>query len=370
MKTNVLYRKYRPKKFKDIISQAHITEVLKAQILTDSLHHAYLFSGPHGIGKTTTARVFAKAVNCLNFKKNKDVCLKCENCLVFEQGKNMDFIEIDAASNRGIDEIRNIIEQVKHYPSFLKYKIYVIDEVHMITREAFNAFLKTLEEPPEHIIFILATTEKHKLPETILSRTQIFEFKKISKEDIKQKIKKILKEENINYSEKAIDYLATIAKGSFRDAETTLNKIISLEYKSLGLENLKKIIGAPDFEILKKFFEFLIKKEPASALNLLEESFKKGLDPKLFIEDFLLFLRNMILGKYGKAVFNKNELTEEQIEYFIEYSRKIKENKIIEIIEVFVKSYKDLYQYPIINIPLEIAVVKTINLLDKKNEFY
>ena len=239
----MLYTKYRSQKFSEIIGQKSIVQILKQSILENRVAHAYLFAGPRGTGKTSMARIMAKALNCTN-PKDGEPCGECPNCKAIQKSKFLDLIEIDAASNRGIEEIRDLKEKIGFLPVEGKYKVYIIDEVHMLTGEAFNALLKTLEEPPQNVIFILATTEAHKLPPTILSRAQRFDFKLANEEDLISKLKKILKEEGFEFETKALELIAQGAMGSFRDSETLLDKVLS------GLKKGEKLLGAHIEEIL------------------------------------------------------------------------------------------------------------------------
>ncbi len=363
MEHTVIYRKYRPTKFADVIGQDIIVEILKAQVFTKRIGNAYLFSGQHGVGKTTVARLFSKAINCQNFHQKADVCNICDNCKHFESTSLSDFIEIDGASNRGIDEIRSISEQIRYPPSFLNYKVYIIDEAHMITRQAFNAFLKNLEEPPPYVVFILATTEAHKLPKTILSRLQIFEFKKATKDDIKLKIKKILLNERVEYDEAVVDYVSGLGKGSFRDVESSLNKILLLSSKKLTLPQVKKILGLSDFEELKKFIEFLLDAKTKEALTFLDTHLvKKSRDFKIFGEDLLMFLRNIVIAYYGRNLFDPREFTVDEIEVLVDLGKKAELRKFIKLIDIFKEAYQNIYQYPYPHIPFEVAVIEASNL--------
>lgn len=364
MEHTVLYRKYRPTKFADVIGQDVIVEVLKAQVATKRIGNAYLFSGQHGVGKTTVARLFSKAVNCQNFDKEFDICDYCDYCKRFESTFLNDFIEIDGASNRGIEEIRNISEQIRYPPSFLKYKIYIIDEAHMITGPAFNAFLKTLEEPPPYVLFILATTEKHKLPKTILSRLQIFEFKKATKEDIKRKIQKILINEQVDYDEKVLSYISDLGRGSFRDAESNLNKILLHGKKKLSLEDVRDILGLSDFDEMKNFLELLLDAKTKEALSFLDAHLvKKARDFKIFGENLLLFLRNIIIAHYGSDLLDSREFTKDEKEVLLKLGKKAKIEKFIKLIDIFKEAYQNVYHYPYPYIPFEVAVIEAIKSL-------
>lgn len=242
--SEVLYRKYRSKSFSEIIGQDTIVKILTESILKGNVSHAYLFCGPRGTGKTSLARIFSRAINCDNFSKKKDVCNECESCRTIIDGKAIDIIEMDAASNRGIEEIRNLKDSINYLPTLLKKKIYIIDEVHMLTKEAFNALLKTLEEPPEHVIFILATTEPHKIPITILSRVQRFDLSLASKKDLVKKLKKIVKAEGFKAEDSIWDILYSKSSGSFRDAESLLGKVITnVEGELITKEYLYDVLG-------------------------------------------------------------------------------------------------------------------------------
>lgn len=367
MKHTVIYRKYRPTKFAEVVGQDIIVDILKAQIITKRIGNAYLFCGQHGVGKTTVARLFSKAVNCENFHKQSDVCNVCDYCKHFESTALSDFIEIDGASNRGIDEIRNISEQIRYPPSILKYKIYIIDEAHMITGPAFNAFLKTLEEPPPYVIFILATTEVHKLPKTILSRLQIFEFKKATKNDIRLKIQKILVNEKVDYDEAVLGYISDLGKGSFRDAESSLNKVLLGGKKKLTLAQVKEVLGLSDFVELQKFLELLLSAKIKEALIFLNvHMVKSARDFKMFGENLLVFLCNVVIAHYGSDLLDPREFTQDEMKALVDLSKKAELKKFIKLIDVFREAYQNVYQYPYPYIPFEVAVIEAVNILKAK----
>ena len=244
-----LYRKYRPKTFDEVVDQKHITQTLINQIATDKVGHAYLFCGSRGTGKTSTAKIFARAINCQT-PINGSACGGCESCKAMNSGNNLDILEIDAESNKGVDEIRELREQVKYPPVNGKYKVYIIDEVHMLTPSAFNALLKTLEEPPKYVVFVLATTEAHKIPATILSRCMRFDFKLVSTEEIAKLIGKILTDSNISYDEKAVQIIARAGDGSVRDALSIADMVISYSNGKLTYENVVKVVGSIEKEKL------------------------------------------------------------------------------------------------------------------------
>ena len=247
-----LYRKYRPQTFNEIVGQEHITKTLSNQIKKGEISHAYLFSGSRGTGKTSIARIFAKAINCLD--KEYAPCYKCDICKTLNEPNNMDILEIDAASNNRVDEVREIRERVKFMPTCGKYKVYIIDEVHMLTDSAFNALLKTLEEPPAHVVFILGTTEPHKLPQTILSRCLRFDFKLISPTDLKRHLISIFNKEKINYEDEAVDLIVSSAQGSARDMLSIADSVASFGQGVITYANALSMLGATD---LSKLFDFV-----------------------------------------------------------------------------------------------------------------
>ncbi len=293
--SQVLYRKYRSRDFDELIGQDQIVKVLKSTIDNDKASHAYLFCGPRGTGKTSTARIFAKGLNCLEPKKGNP-CGKCKNCKLIEQGGFLDIIEVDAASNRGINEIRELKEKVAFAPAQGKYKIYIIDEVHMLTKEAFNAILKTLEEPPEQTIFILATTEVHKLPITILSRVIRFDFGLASKENLEKKLKYILENEGIKFEKDALEGIVKLARGSYRDAESALEKVVNseevanLKKKALAKSVVNKVLGINLTTEVQRLVEVLIGKSSVSMdkfNTILSDVFNSGTNPQQFLQELV-----------------------------------------------------------------------------------
>lgn len=299
--SQALYRKWRPATFGELFGQEHIKTTLSNVVLKNKIVHAYLFSGPRGSGKTTTARIFAKAINCQN-PKNGEPCNKCVSCTSILKGNNLDFIEIDAASTRGIEDIKDLREKVKFAPSSLKYKVFVIDEVHMLTREAFNALLKTLEEPPAHAIFILATTEAHKIPATIISRCQRHDFKRLNISDLTKRLTYIAKKEKIEIDEKALEIIARAAYGSARDAESLLDLIVARGIKKITKETVEEILGKTDLEKMEKLYSTLINKDSNSALALINEISEQGADILQFSINFLDFLRDKMIESPSREI--------------------------------------------------------------------
>ncbi|MEG1705793.1 MAG: DNA polymerase III subunit gamma/tau [Clostridia bacterium] len=288
-----LYRKYRPNKFNDIVGQENITSILKSQVENLKISHAYIFSGSRGTGKTTAAKVFSRAINCLN-PVNGEPCNECSACRSILSGDTTDVVEMDAASNNSVDNIRQIRSEVVYAATSLKYRVYIIDEVHMLTTSAFNALLKTLEEPPDNVVFILATTEQHKIPVTILSRCLRFEFSKISEEKIKERLEYVLKEENTKYEIEALEYISKLADGALRDALSILDRCLSEKEDILTLSKVEEIIGAIDKDILSLLTQNILTHNSIEVLNIIDSITKKGKDLRQLIyeltEEFLNIL--------------------------------------------------------------------------------
>lgn len=364
------YRKYRSQKFADLIGQDHIRDTLLSASQSKKIAHAYLFTGPRGTGKTSTARLIAKAVNCLDLAKNGEPCGKCASCKEIVEGKTLDVIEIDAASNRGIDEIRTLRENVKFPPVKLFKKIYIIDEIHMLTREAFNALLKTLEEPPAHLIFILATTEAHKLPATIISRTQRFDFHRVGKKDIIKNLKKIAAAEGIEADDKSFDLMASMAEGSHRDAITFLEQAASFS-KKIDQNQIESILGLAKSGEIGEYIGAIFNSDPEEGLKIAHRFFDEGF--QLTQINFMIIdrLRQILLYLVsGEIVF---EETEENIEIIKKLAGVLKErisdpDRIVtKMIEIFLeagKMFKDA-AYPVL--PLEMATIKASALINPKS---
>ena len=290
-----LYRKYRPLTFENILGQESVTKILKNQIKSGKISHAYLFSGTRGTGKTSAAKVFARAINCLN-PKDGEPCNECKICKSILEGNTSDVIEMDAASNNSVENIRQIRQEVVYATVDVKYRVYIIDEVHMLTTSAFNALLKTLEEPPENVVFILATTEQHKIPVTILSRCLRFEFNRISVENIVERLEYVLKKEKIRYEDKALEYVAKLADGGMRDALSILDRCISEMSDTLKYEDVQKIIGAIDKQVVDQIVESILNYDPIKANENIDLVIKKGKDLRQLVyeldEEFLNRLIN------------------------------------------------------------------------------
>ena len=300
MSYQVLSLKLRPQRFDEVVGQTHVTRTLQNAIGLDRVAHGYIFSGPRGVGKTTTARILAKVLNCKNPKDNNP-CGTCVNCTEITQGSNLDVQELDGASNRGIDEMRDLREAVKYPPNNSKYRIYIIDEVHMLTREAFNALLKTLEEPPPHVIFIMATTDAHKVPATILSRTQRFDFKHISINDISEYLKQILESENIKYDTDGIRLIAQKADGSLRDSLSLLDQTIAYASDALDVETIRDVLGIIKENVFLNIIQTIEKRDHKEVIHQLSQLIDAGYAIPDFISGFNEFLRNCMIQKTGES---------------------------------------------------------------------
>lgn len=360
------YRTHRPQKFADLIGQDHIRDTLLQASSESKVSHAYLFCGPRGTGKTTAARILAKAVNCLDNQKGEP-CNKCEACKDITALRALDVLEIDAASNRGIDEIRELRENVKFAPSSLKQKVYIIDEVHMLTREAFNALLKTLEEPPAHAMFILATTESHKVPATIISRTQRFDFRRVKKQDIITNLQTIAKAEGIKISDSALDIIAASAEGGHRDSLSLLEQISSFG-KEISEESVRQVLGMTKSDSLFALIGAIFNTDPEEGLKIAHQTFAEGGSMVQFNSQVIELLRKVLLYvASGKLMF---EDTEENIVKIKEVGDVLRGKfpnasvKIVSVIEKFIESGRLLKDvaYPIV--PVEIAIVEAVDILE------
>ena len=290
-------RKYRPATFNTVVGQAHITNTLKNAIKTEHLAQAFLFCGPRGVGKTTCARILAKTINCTNRTENTEACDKCESCESFNSGSSLNVFELDAASNNSVDDIRNLIDQVRYAPQLGKYKVYVVDEVHMLSPSAFNAFLKTLEEPPKHAIFILATTEKHKIIPTILSRCQIFDFNRIQIEDIANHLAFIAKSENVTAEIDALHIIAQKADGALRDACSIFDQIVSFAGNNITYKNVIDNLNILDYDYYFKISDALINSNISEALLIFNDILNNGFDGHNFVAGMGDHFRNLLVSK-------------------------------------------------------------------------
>ena len=294
-------RKYRPQAFDTVVGQSHITTTLKNAIRNNQLAHAFLFCGPRGVGKTTCARILAKTINCTNLQPDGEACNECNSCKSFNDGISMNIHELDAASNNSVDDIRTLVEQVRFAPQAGKYKVYIVDEVHMLSQSAFNAFLKTLEEPPSYAIFILATTEKHKILPTILSRCQIFDFKRITLNDTVEHLQEIVNKEHINADKASLQLIAQKSEGCMRDSLSILDKIISFTNGEVTYANTLENLNILDADYYFKMLEALLQQDLATAMLLFDEINYKGFEGDMVLNGFAEFIRNILVCKDERA---------------------------------------------------------------------
>lgn len=364
MSYKALYRTYRPKDFNQVAGQKHITQTLKNALANDKVAHAYLFSGPRGTGKTSIAKILAKAVNCIEAPADNP-CNVCENCLGIQDGTISDVIEIDAASNNGVDEIRELRDKVKYLPGYVKYKVYIIDEVHMLSQGAFNALLKTLEEPPAHVIFILCTTELQKVLPTIQSRCQRFDFKAISTVDIIEKLKEIIAQENIKIEEDAIKQIATYAEGGLRDAISLLDQVYAYNPETIALEDVNQICGAVSMNTQIELAKALIDFDSTKAISLLNQLLGQGKEVKKITLNLIEFFRDILMYS------NLHKLDEASLLYghveFQKIAKEISNRKAFYIIEVLSKALNEINWSNNPKIHLELAFLKIADNEENSN---
>ena len=352
-----LYRVYRPKTFGDVVGQEHIVKTLKNQIKNNNIGHAYLFSGTRGTGKTSTAKIFARAVNCLN-PINEEPCNECEICIDTLNDNIMDIVEIDAASNNSVDDIRELRESVKYTPSKAKYKVYIIDEVHMLSQGAFNALLKTLEEPPSYVIFILATTEPHKIPATILSRCQRFDFKRVSSKDIASRMSYICKKENIEAEEKALSLIARNSQGALRDALSILDQCMSFGNEKIEYNDVIELLGTVNIDELFELSQSIIDENTKKSLEILNEFIIWGKDIRNLINDLIDHFRNLMVCKVSKDLDEIISLPEESIERLKEQSQNVNINDLIRILNILSETQDSMKSSSNTRILAEVTIMK------------
>lgn len=349
--------KWRPQNFDQIVGQSHVVSTLKSALQKNRVAHAYLFAGPRGVGKTSTARILAKALNC-KAGPAVEPCQKCVSCLEISQGRSFDVIEIDGASNRGIDEIRALRESVKFAPTAGKFKIYVIDEVHMLTTEAFNALLKTLEEPPEFVKFIFATTQPNKVIPTILSRCQRFDFRRISVMEIIGQLEKIVKEENIDLDKEVLFALAKSCDGSLRDAESMLDHLVSFSKDKVSLKDVISVLGIVEQEVLFEITDRIIEKDAKGALEILNRIIDQGKDIAVLSNNLIEHFRNLMIAKITKADAQLIDLPQEICERLLQQAGGLSLEEIFGAFNVLVNTQAMSKRLESLRIPLEISLVK------------
>ncbi len=358
MSYTALYRKFRPGGFEEVKGQDHISKTLQNQIKAERIGHAYLFCGTRGTGKTSVAKIFAKAVNC-EHPVDGSPCGECEMCKAIAAGTSMNVIEIDAASNNGVDNIREIREEVAYRPTEGRYKVYIIDEVHMLSIGAFNALLKTLEEPPEYVIFILATTEAHKIPITILSRCQRYDFKRISIDTIAARLMELMGKEEIEVEEKAIRYIAKAADGSMRDALSLLDQCIAFYLgQKLTYDHVLEVLGAVDTEVFSRLLRNILQKDIASVLKTLEELIMQGRELGQLSTDFTWYLRNLLLAKSSDNMEDVLDVSTENLMQLKEEAQMIEYDMLLRYIRIFSELSNQLKYATQKRVLLEVALIK------------
>lgn len=358
MPYQALYRKFRPDSFEDVKGQDHIVTTLKNQIKSDHIGHAYLFCGTRGTGKTTVAKVFARAVNCEN-PGDKGPCGECAMCRLIASGASMNVVEMDAASNNKVDDIRQVIEEVQYSPPQGKYKVYIIDEVHMLSASAFNALLKTLEEPPSYMIFILATTEVHKIPLTILSRCQRYDFKRISVGTIADRLRELLDREGIRAEDQALTYIARLADGALRDGLSLLEQCISFYFgQTLTYENVLKVLGAVDHEVYASFAAVLVRNDVAGMMQLLDRILSEGKDLTRFCDEFIWYLRNILIVKSTDHPEHILDMSEENRRIIAEAAKQIETEMIFRYIRVLSEVENQMRYASQKRVLFEVALIK------------
>ncbi len=358
MSYTALYRKFRPQEFEDVKGQEHIVTTLQNQIKADRIGHAYLFCGTRGTGKTTVAKIFAKAVNC-EHPVDGSPCGECAICKAIADGSSMNVIEIDAASNNGVDNIRQIREEVTYRPTEGKYRVYIIDEVHMLSTGAFNALLKTLEEPPSYVIFILATTEAHKIPITILSRCQRYDFHRISIDTIAGRLMDLMEEENVEVEEKAIRYVAKAGDGSMRDALSLLDQCIAFHLgEKLTYENVLEVLGAVDTEIFSRLLRQILNKDITGAIGTLDTLVDQGREMAQMVNDFTWYLRNLLLLQSSDDMEDVLDMSKEHLAALKEEADLVKPEVLMRYIRVFSELGNQIRYATQKRILIEIAIIK------------
>ncbi len=380
-----LYRKYRPKNFSEIEGQEIVVKSLTTSLAKGLVSHGYLFAGARGLGKTTIARIFAKALNCqrVNYqplkegekidwqkeikKENYEPCNQCQFCQEIDREQSLNLIEMDAASNRGIEEIRNLKESVNFPPAKGKYKIYLLDEAHMLTKEAANALLKTLEEPPSYIVFILATTEPEKLPATILSRVQKFDFRRLSNSQIVSRLKKIIQAEKIKIEERILEKIALLAEGSMRDAESLLEQVISLGQKEIKEEILETYWGIIPLNKIDDFLNFLIEKKTKEAIEWLEERYNQGQNLNWFLTSFLNYLRWLYLYRLNSQWKIFANFSNDDLKLIEKTVKKISQEEINNLIKIFFEVQQKMKYSPLPTLPIEIGIIEASDIFCKRN---
>ena len=368
MAYTALYREWRPRTFYDVVGQEHITTTLKNQILNNRIAHAYLFCGTRGTGKTSTAKVFAKALNCLNLKDGEP-CNECEMCKKINEGLAIDVTELDAASNNGVDKIRDIIDDVKYPPQEARYKVYIMDEVHMLSAGAVNAFLKTLEEPPNNVIFILATTDPQKLPITILSRCQRFDFKRINNSDITARLRKIVNDQNVLADERSLNLIARVSDGAMRDSLSILDQAISMGNGNVDYNTVVSMLGLVTNEHLFNLVNAVIQRSVEKSIEIIEDVIYSGKDIYLFIKDLIAHYRNLLMVKVTNNPEEVLDMSEENIALIKEQGARLRAEEIMRCIRILQETENNAKLSKQARLYCELAVIKMCKIeYDTSNE--
>lgn len=358
MSYTALYRKWRPSTFEDVKGQDHIVQTLKNQISSERIGHAYLFCGTRGTGKTSIAKIFARAVNC-EHPVDGSPCNECDSCRNIQSGSSMNVVEIDAASNNGVENIREIREQVQYPPTEGRYRVYIIDEVHMLSTGAFNALLKTLEEPPSYVIFILATTEVHKIPITVLSRCQRYDFRRITIDTLTAHLKKLTAAEEIQAEDKALTYIAKAADGSARDALSLLDQCVAFHYGTLlTYDNVLEVLGAVDSSVFSELLRAVINKQTTDCIHKLEEMVIQGRELGQFVTDFIWYLRNLLLIQTAEDAEDMLEMSEDNIRQLREEAKMIDGETLMRYIRIFSELSNQLRYASQKRVLIELALIK------------
>ncbi len=368
MAYTALYREWRPKTFNNVVGQEHITTTLKNQIINERIAHAYLFCGTRGTGKTSTAKVFAKALNCLDLKDGEP-CNECKMCVKINQGLAIDVTELDAASNNGVDKIRDIIDDVKYPPQEARYKVYIMDEVHMLSAGAVNAFLKTLEEPPNNVIFILATTDPQKLPITILSRCQRFDFRRINNSEITSRLRKIVTEQGVFADDKSLSLIARVSDGAMRDSLSILDQAISMGDNSVDYDTVVSMLGLVTNDYLFTLTDALIAKNVEKAITTVDNIVYSGKDIYLFIKDFIAHYRNLLMAKVTNNPEEILDMSEENITLVKEQSERFRAEEIMRCLRILQDAEANAKLSKQARLYLELAIIKMCKIeYDTSNE--
>lgn len=359
MASQALYRKWRPQTFDDVSGQGHVTQTLRNALVTDRIAHAYLFAGPRGTGKTTTARLLAKAVNCLDETLARRPCNECRVCVAINEGRLLDLIEIDAASNTGVDDIRDLRDKVGFRPGEARIKFYIIDEVHMLSNSAFNALLKTLEEPPAHVIFVLATTEPEKIPATVTSRCQRFDFRRIGLHDVVARLQQIVAAEGLVVDEAALEFMARQGNGSMRDAISLLDQIAAYGSTEITLEQVQGILGTVATQSVVELVDCLVKRDVAGGVSVINEVINDGVESRQFTRDIVEYLRALLLVKVGQGADVLN-LPGETVSHLQTQAAQIDTQRLIQAAHLFSQAIQEIRHgvLSIPQLPLELAFVE------------